>query len=236
MATANSKDNFQVLEECCLKQGYDVDSHALHHGGKPIDDSLMFRLTGLPNNATLELVHSEKKAIDGEVEVALQSSDGRKIAKFLSSTTLTDMLKRFSVDFGVDLIKADQGKTPTLMYFNKQVWLSLFSHLYVQYVFQWKGESLLASTTLKSMGITSGRVLLRYSISEFSEAEKAQMEQTLLAENERRKKMTENFAKQKAENDARAILEAKYQKELEERNAAEKKRLEAEMKEKELQK
>uniref|UniRef100_A0AC34G4A8 Uncharacterized protein n=1 Tax=Panagrolaimus sp. ES5 TaxID=591445 RepID=A0AC34G4A8_9BILA len=116
------------------------------------------------------------------------------------------MLKKFSGEFGHDLLAEETGKAPTITYLNKH----------------WKSKILLASTSLKSIGISSGRVLLRYSVTEFSENEKAEIERSLAAENERRKKMEEDFIQLKAKNDARAAMEAKYQKDFEERQAAEK--------------
>jgi Skp family chaperone for outer membrane proteins len=115
-------------------------------------------------------------------------------------------VKKFSEEFGKDLLKAEAGKAPTISYLSQH----------------WKSEIVLASTSLKSIGISSGRVLLRYSLTELNEEEKAQIESAFLAENERRKKMEEDFAVHKAKNDARAAMEEKYQKELEERQAAEK--------------
>uniref|UniRef100_A0A914PS16 TUG ubiquitin-like domain-containing protein n=1 Tax=Panagrolaimus davidi TaxID=227884 RepID=A0A914PS16_9BILA len=97
----------QILEECCLKQGYDVDSYTLQHRNKPLDDSLPYRLSGLPNNACLDLIKSEEKKVDHEVEIALQTPEGRKISKFISSTMLADVLKKFSEEFGKDLLKAE---------------------------------------------------------------------------------------------------------------------------------
>uniref|UniRef100_A0A7E4VBG9 UBX domain-containing protein n=1 Tax=Panagrellus redivivus TaxID=6233 RepID=A0A7E4VBG9_PANRE len=191
----------QVLEEACLAQGYDADGYELQHGGKALDGSLPFRLTGLPNNATLELVPSTRVVLDAEVEIALQTADGRKIRKFPNSATLAELLQAFSEDFSADLTAADDGMAPAINYLNSQ----------------WKGLTQLASTTLKSIGITSGRALLRYSAVQLSDAERAEIEAALEAEASRRRKLEENFERQKAENEARLALEVKYQREFDER-------------------
>ena len=116
-----------------------MNSYILQHRGKPIDDSLPFRLAGLANNACLDLVESEAKKTVQEVEIALQAPDGRKIAKFMSTATLMEMLMKFSEEFGRNLVQAPQGEAATVSYLNKQVSISLFEvHHYIFFCFSGK--------------------------------------------------------------------------------------------------
>lgn len=116
---------FQVLEEACLSQGYDTDLYELQHHGKSIDETLTFRLSGLPNNANLELVSSTKKSVVDDVEIALQTAEGRKTKKFPNDTSLGDVITGFTEEFGRDLLKLEDGEVPVITYLSKQVILTV---------------------------------------------------------------------------------------------------------------
>lgn len=57
------------MEEACLKQGFDISIHHLKHQNRTLDLALPFRLTGLPNNATVEMVQNTK--IDDKIPVRI---------------------------------------------------------------------------------------------------------------------------------------------------------------------
>jgi hypothetical protein len=65
---------------------------------------------------------------------------------------------------------------------------------------------------LKSIGITSGRALLRYNVVVLSDEDRIELEEKLAKETERRKKLEEIYSKQKVENEHRAQLEAEREK------------------------
>jgi len=117
------------LEEACLREGYDSDKYGLKFQNKAVDESLPFRLTGLPNNATLEMIElEEQRSDDSIVQIALQMPDGRReMRDFAISTSLMDVLKRFSESMGSQLTNfpPEELKAPVLCYMNKQVFPSL---------------------------------------------------------------------------------------------------------------
>jgi hypothetical protein len=85
----------EVLGEVCTRRKLEPSGHALRHtlGGKKdnLDGSLSFRLSGLSNNAKLELVAAANRlAAPGECTLGLQLEDGsRKTAKVDSSSSLS---------------------------------------------------------------------------------------------------------------------------------------------------
>lgn len=66
--------------------------------------------------------------------------------------------------------------------------------------------------TLRSIGIKSGKALIRYSISILSDEEIISMEENLAKETEKRVRLHEIYEKAKAENENRAQLEAQREK------------------------
>lgn len=69
---SSAKIFLQILEEACYREGYGVDFYRLVHCGIPLDLSLPFRLTGLPNNVTLEMERFSHSSHISEVDVAFQ--------------------------------------------------------------------------------------------------------------------------------------------------------------------
>lgn len=102
----------------------------------------MFRFSGLPTNCELEMVLAKepRKDIDqNDVSIVLQTEEkGRLDGIFKPSTTLLDIVKELSPD------EADLSSNPVIIYMRTDV----------------QGESL-ATTSLKTLGLTSGRGLLR---------------------------------------------------------------------------
>lgn len=47
---------FQILDEVCQKHDFQSNEYDLRHHKRILDLTLMFRFTGLPNNAQLEMV------------------------------------------------------------------------------------------------------------------------------------------------------------------------------------
>uniref|UniRef100_A0A9J2P754 UBX domain-containing protein n=1 Tax=Ascaris lumbricoides TaxID=6252 RepID=A0A9J2P754_ASCLU len=189
----------KVLEEACLKQGYDVDAHELKHQNRVLDVALPFRLTGLPNNATVEMTPISRITASSDVDIALQLPDGsRKLHRLSNELTLLDVLAVFSVEFGRDLIESDRGTLPVCAFMNKE----------------YRGEAELSMTTLKSMGISSGRSLIRYSAQKVSEEELRRIEQRVAEEKARKEKLSVGFDARKAENQQRLEIERQREEEF----------------------
>uniref|UniRef100_A0A0K0DJX5 TUG-UBL1 domain-containing protein n=1 Tax=Angiostrongylus cantonensis TaxID=6313 RepID=A0A0K0DJX5_ANGCA len=71
----------QILEEACLKSGLDVNRHQLVNQKRRLDLSLPFRLSGLPNNATLEMFPATNTEITGVATIALQYAGHDELQK-----------------------------------------------------------------------------------------------------------------------------------------------------------
>ncbi|CAJ0948272.1 unnamed protein product, partial [Mesorhabditis belari] len=190
----------EVLEEACLKQGYNPEQFELIHQKKRIDLSLPFRLTGLPNNAAVDL--REKDNIQETiVEIALQGLDGnRKIGKFSLDATLADMLLYFSKEFEDDLLKFDETLHPSCAFMNKQ----------------YQGRKELECTTLRSMGLGSGKVLIRFNRIPMSAMEVAQTEERIEQERRKKEALAAEFQKKRAENEEREKIERERMQKFEE--------------------
>ncbi|GAB1866062.1 Tether containing UBX domain for GLUT4 [Camponotus japonicus] len=128
----------QVLEEVCQKQGFNVDDYDIKHNRQILDPNTTFRFTGVPNNAQLEMVACTKTRSASNVAIAIQSEDGERIMReFSPKTTLAQVLVEIYPDS--DLERA------ILIYMHQEVC----------------GREALEKTTLKSLGLNSGRAILR---------------------------------------------------------------------------
>ncbi|XP_046572870.1 tether containing UBX domain for GLUT4-like [Haliotis rubra] len=151
--TPNSK-LLQVLEDVCKKQGFiPAEDYKLVHGRKDLDLSLSFRYANLPNNAKLELQKLEKSRAEENVGIALQLESGQRLQNsFLPGTSLWDILQHWetqSCEHAGKLTVVDDSRTPpthpVCIYMTEEV----------------VGECALQSTTLRKLGLTAGRAVIR---------------------------------------------------------------------------
>ncbi|XP_055544076.1 tether containing UBX domain for GLUT4 [Wyeomyia smithii] len=129
----------EILEQVCKKHNFNVNEYDLKHHNKVLDLSAMFRFSGLPNNALLEMAPTSKVRTESDVTLVVQTEDGSRLeGTFKPSASLLDVLKQLCND------KADAGANPVMIYMRKEVlWESM------------------ESTTLKSLGLTGGRAIIR---------------------------------------------------------------------------
>ncbi|XP_058825136.1 tether containing UBX domain for GLUT4 [Topomyia yanbarensis] len=128
-----------ILEQVCKKHNFNADEHDLKHHNKILDLSAMFRFSGLPNNALLEMVPATKVRTESDVTLVVQLEDGsRHEGTFKPSTTLMYILKNVCEE------KANAESNPVMIYMRKEV--------------QWDS---MEKTTLKSLGLTGGRAIIR---------------------------------------------------------------------------
>ncbi|KAL0117570.1 hypothetical protein PUN28_010404 [Cardiocondyla obscurior] len=128
----------QILEEVCQKQGYNADDYDIKHNRQILDSNQIFRFTGLPNNAQLEMVTCKKVRSTSNVTIGIQPEDKDRIFReFPPDTTLAQALIEMYPDS--DLEKA------VLIYMHREVC----------------GREMLEKTTLKSLGLNSGKAILR---------------------------------------------------------------------------
>ncbi|CAI5450964.1 unnamed protein product [Caenorhabditis angaria] len=203
----------QVLEDACLKSGFEVGKHQLQtQNKKPVDLSLPFRLSGISNNATLEMIEKvgNSSGNSGIVELAIQIPSGaRHQKKVRSSQTLFEVLQEFSTEFGENLAAENDNNVPCIVYMNKR----------------YCGKHELVSNSLESLGVSNGKCLVRYSRAELSAEEIKQIREKHEHEEQQKQLAANKFQKLKAENEERARIEKQrqeaFEKEKEEREKRE---------------
>lgn len=121
-----------------------------------MDLNTIFRFAGLPNNALLETTDCVKIRAVSNVTVGIQLENGERLTgEFLPKTTLLEILNNICPNENLEstvLIYMHQKVIKT----NSIIIVSIFIH-YVQIY----GMKSLEETTLKSLGITNGKSILR---------------------------------------------------------------------------
>lgn len=148
-----------ILEEVCKKQGFSPNEHELVYQKKSLDLTLTFRLSGIPNNAVVDLKVLESGPRQFEnVTISLQLDDGSRLtpADFKSdSTSLFSVIEHYS-SLNENLIELKQALNdnlsqetnlyPTISYLNEQI----------------TGLKQLKLTFLKDLGLTKGKYILKF--------------------------------------------------------------------------
>lgn len=128
----------QVLEEACQKHGYNVDDYDAKHYNKILDPNMIFRFSGLPNNAQLEMVKCTKIRSASNITIGIQLESGERLmGQFGPSVSLAQILIKLCPDG--DLERA------ALIYMHREIY----------------GKQALEETSLKSLGLNSGKAMLR---------------------------------------------------------------------------
>ncbi|XP_056649171.1 tether containing UBX domain for GLUT4 [Diorhabda sublineata] len=129
----------QILEEVCKKQNLKSDDYDLKHHNKILDTTTTFRFSGLPNNAQLELVAATKTRLQSEVMLAVSLENGNRLTgNFSPNDNLFNILSKIYPEC------LEQGKSPVVIYTRREIY----------------GQEL-AIVTLKSLGLTGGRAMIR---------------------------------------------------------------------------
>ncbi|KAK3608201.1 hypothetical protein CHS0354_039217 [Potamilus streckersoni] len=152
--TPNTKI-LQILEEVCQKQGFmPPDDFKLVHGKKDLDTTLSVRYANLPNNAKLELVKSHKIRSESNVLVAVQLESGERLQQeFSPGTTLWEILchweQKPDSPYKNKLTSIDSSQNPSIqpvcIYMREEV----------------IGEMALKDTSLRTLGLTGGKTVIR---------------------------------------------------------------------------
>lgn len=124
----------------CTKYKLPAANYDLTHHRRVLDLSLMFRFAGLPNNAQLEMCDAVRKRVDEDVTLMLQLENGNRIpGQFKPDQTIAEILA-VSCPTGVTHL----GPNVVCVYMRTEI----------------HGESL-STTTLRSLGLTGGRAIMR---------------------------------------------------------------------------
>lgn len=122
----------------CEKHKFDPNEYDLKHHKRILDLTTSFRFSGLPNNAQLEMVEAQKKRQDCEVELVVQFGDGNRVdGKFKPNTTMLMIIEQLCPQelTGDDLFS---------IYMRTEV-----------------TSDKLENTTLRDLGLISGRAIIR---------------------------------------------------------------------------
>lgn len=145
----------EVLEEACKRNGLDYNEHQLVHNKRSIDISLTTRLSGVTNNATLDLRRMDTPRKFQDVVIVLQCPDGSKLSpkSFTPNLTTFEMiLQAYQGESDVvgSALAEDEasGTYMTCTYVNDQIC----------------GIYQLRNTTLKDLGLLNGRGLIRFDL------------------------------------------------------------------------
>ncbi|CAG5129046.1 unnamed protein product, partial [Candidula unifasciata] len=145
-----------ILEEVCQRQGFiPPEDYKLvqSQGRKELDLSLSVRYSSLPNNAKLELVKCPSARVEQDVTIALQLDSGQRLQdSFKPSANLWDILlhlENTNREYKNRLTFMDSSQIPALY----PVCIFMREEII--------GQSALAATTLKKLGLTSGKAIIR---------------------------------------------------------------------------
>ncbi|CAG8474650.1 325_t:CDS:2 [Paraglomus occultum] len=160
----------QIVNTVCTKRKLDPEKYGLKLNKTILDLSLSVRFANLAPGAKLELVRLNAPKVQKEVTVALQlGEEGRFMSKFMPNTSLWDILSQVekqSPDGSLNITHRTAKATQA----NKSAFKKLIkpdNTLYYQQPVcilsnnEFSTISALKSTTLQSLGLTSGNILIR---------------------------------------------------------------------------
>lgn len=136
----------EVLELVCARQNLGSDCHELQYRGRRLDLCSSLRASTVLNKAQLELVQTEAVCHTSSVTVAVQLVSGeRRQTVVPCSTSLWHVLQQVEASRGPETEACDRL---VCVFAGRQV----------------KGMEALKETTLLRLGVTGGRVLVRFSV------------------------------------------------------------------------
>ncbi|KAM9006630.1 tether containing UBX domain for GLUT4 isoform X1 [Sarcophilus harrisii] len=139
----------QVLEDTCRRQNFNPSEYDLKFQRNVLDLSLQWRFANLPNNAKLEMVpvSRSREGPENTVRIALQLDDGTRLQDtFCSRQTLWEILVHFVQT--KECVEQLCESTPVCVYMRDEI----------------TGSAALQKTTLKSLGLTGGNAIIRFSM------------------------------------------------------------------------
>ena len=185
-----------IIDEVCKKQGLNPNEFDLIHHKKIQDVTFSFRLSGIPNNAQLELRKCEfgPRQFD-KVTLSLQMNDGSRLEpqQFKPDTdSLLSVIEKYvslNLPAGESLKAALQESTnelyPSFSYLNEQV-VGLYQ---------------LRNTTLKDLGLTGGRFVIRFDFRKMDQDQVDKLNSEFKLKLEKKMKLNEIFENKSKEND-----------------------------------
>ncbi|KFM78520.1 Tether containing UBX domain for GLUT4, partial [Stegodyphus mimosarum] len=134
----------QVLEEACSKQHLKPEDFDICHYNKSLDLSLPIRFANLPNNALLELRPAKNIRKESLVTVGLQLESGERFMEdFPPSSSISDVIEK---------CLCSRTDTDNLQEKGEAVCI---------YMRQTLSGDALKTTSLRSLGLTEGKAIIR---------------------------------------------------------------------------
>lgn len=122
---------------CQKYSEFKSEDYTLKRNNKLLDLNQQFRFSGLPNNCTIEMSEAKNKRVEQDVVVCLQLDDGTRLnGSYKSSKTLHEII--------TELCPEKSHDNPVVIYMRSEVF----------------GDAL-KTESLKTLGVSGGRVLLR---------------------------------------------------------------------------
>ncbi|XP_049543010.1 tether containing UBX domain for GLUT4 isoform X1 [Anopheles darlingi] len=130
---------YDILKNVCQKTNLEPAEHVLSFRTRLQDSSLMFRFSGIPNKAMLDMEKAKQARILSPVTILLHCENGaRPSGTFAATASLLEVLQQLSPE----LARADAN--PVMIYTRCELFFEQ-----------------LAGTTLENLGLTSGRAVVR---------------------------------------------------------------------------
>jgi hypothetical protein len=126
--------------------------------------SLPVRLAGIPNNATIEVREAEVARVEGNVTVCLQfESEGRIVGEFPPSESIWNVIESLNPAF----VQSNPVQAVACIYMRNEVRVVInfkfFFNLTI-FLFKMVGKEQLSDTTLRKLGLVSGKVAFRVKV------------------------------------------------------------------------
>ncbi|KAL1925376.1 uncharacterized protein VTP21DRAFT_259 [Calcarisporiella thermophila] len=163
----------QIVTTVCKQQGYaDPDAFGLKYNRNVLDLSLSVRFANLPAGAKLELINIAKSNTVSDITIALQLEEGgRLVDKFSPNASLWNILLHFEKQsngaLNLTRREAQHPKNPNSLkkiadkFKNKEAPASYLQPVCVVLNKEFGSIQSLKTTTLQSIGLTSGSVAIR---------------------------------------------------------------------------
>jgi hypothetical protein len=172
----------EIIEESCKKQGLDPSEYDVIFQRRRLDIASTLRLAAVPNNAMLELKRLDIPRKFEDVIIALQLEDGSRLNphSFSPNSCLYEIIEHFSnvSDTLKNSFKQQNDNIHSVCgYMNEQL----------------IGTYQLKNTSLKDLGLTNGRGIIRYSVKQIENEHFEKLNDEFRLKIEKKLKLEESF-------------------------------------------
>ncbi|XP_077980512.1 tether containing UBX domain for GLUT4-like [Glandiceps talaboti] len=146
----------QIIEEVCTKQDFNTEEYDLKHHRTILDVNVPIRYSNLPNNAKLELVKAAKPRKVSDVCIALQLESNERLQHtFHPHTSLWEILEYWDNE-------ETQPSRTKLTQVPDETCVPPLQPICIYMTKELIGEKCLRKTTIKSLGLTGGKSIIRF--------------------------------------------------------------------------